>query len=169
MAHKRIITTIEAKPQFDFTMPERFAKRRTAAYVRVSTSSEEQLNSYEAQKDYFPKFIAARPNWEYVGLYCDEGLSGTSSTHRPEFKRMVADALDGKIDLIVTKSISRFARNTLDTLTTVRRLKEAGCEVWFEKDYIKHGINLDFTGFMPCSAIVLSLICRLNLLNNTQI
>lgn len=134
MAHKRIITTIEAKPQFDFTMPERFAKRRTAAYVRVSTSSEEQLNSYEAQKDYFPKFIAARPNWEYVGLYCDEGLSGTSSTHRPEFKRMVADALDGKIDLIVTKSISRFARNTLDTLTTVRRLKEAGCEVWFEKE-----------------------------------
>lgn len=134
MKHRRIITTIEARPQLGISMPDALVRRRTVAYVRVSTSSEEQLNSYEAQKDYFPKFIASRPNWEYVGLYCDEGLSGISSKSRPEFNRMVADALDGKIDLIVTKSISRFARNTLDTLTTVRRLKAVGCEVWFEKE-----------------------------------
>lgn len=111
MENRRIITAIKVVQKIDSAQPDRFAKRRTAAYVRVSTSSEEQLNSLEAQKDYFPKFIAGHPNWEYVGLYCDEGLSGTSSKSRPEFKRMIADALDRKIDLIVTKSISRFARN----------------------------------------------------------
>lgn len=134
MEHKKIVTVIQASPCFEYALPTHSTKRRTAAYVRVSTSSEEQLNSYEAQKDYFPKFIASHPNWEYVGLYCDEGLSGTSSNRRPEFNRMIADALDGQIDLIVTKSISRFARNTVDTLTAVRQLKEAGCEVWFEKE-----------------------------------
>ena len=134
MENRRIITAIKVVQKIDSAQPDRFAKRRTAAYVRVSTSSEEQLNSLEAQKDYFPKFIAGHPNWEYVGLYCDEGLSGTSSKSRPEFKRMIADALDEKIDLIVTKSISRFARNTVDTLMIVRQLKEVGCEVWFEKE-----------------------------------
>ena len=134
MERKRIVTIIKAKSQFEFKLPSQFVRRRTAAYIRVSTSSEEQLNSYEAQKDYYPKFIASHINWEYVGLYCDKGLSGTSSKSRPEFNRMVADALDGKIDLIVTKSISRFARNTLDTLMIVRQLKEVGCEVWFEKE-----------------------------------
>ena len=134
MEPKRIVTVIKAKPQFDFILPDKSVKRRTAAYVRVSTSSEEQLNSYEAQKDYYPQFIASHINWEYVGLYCDEGLSGTSSKSRPGFNQMVADALVGKIDLIVTKSISRFARNTVDTLMVVRQLKEAGCEVWFEKE-----------------------------------
>lgn len=134
MERKRIVTTIKAKPQFELNLPSQFVKKSTAAYVRVSTSSEEQLNSYEAQKDYYPQFIASHINWEYVGLYCDEGLSGTSSKSRPEFNRMVADALVGKIDLIVTKSISRFARNTLDTLMIVRQLKEVGCEVWFEKE-----------------------------------
>ena len=134
MERKKIVTAIKAKPQFEFNSPSQFVKRRTAAYVRVSTSSEEQLNSYEAQKDYYPKFIASHSNWKYVGLYCDEGLSGTSSKGRPEFNRMIADALDAKIDLIVTKSISRFARNTLDTLVIVRQLKEVGCEVWFEKE-----------------------------------
>lgn len=134
MEHKRIITAIKPKPRLGYPMQNQTVKRRTAAYVRVSTSSEEQLNSYEAQIEYFPKFISAQPNWELVGLYCDEGISGTSSKSRPEFTRMIEDAEDGKIDLIVTKSISRFARNTLDTLTTIRQLKDAGCEVWFEKE-----------------------------------
>lgn len=105
MKHKRIITTIEARPQLGLAMPDSFVRRRTVAYVRVSTSSEEQLNSYEAQKDYFPRFIASRPNWEYVGLYCDEGLSGISSKSRPEFNRMVSDALDGKIEIKCSKMI----------------------------------------------------------------
>lgn len=134
MERKRLVTTIKAKPQFDLELSRQFAKRRSAAYIRVSTSSEEQLNSYEAQKDYYSKFIVSHINWEFIGLYCDEGLSGTSRKRRPEFNRMVEDALNGKIDLIITKSISRFARNTLDALMIVRQLKEVGCEVWFEKE-----------------------------------
>lgn len=134
MERKRLVTTIKAKPQLDLELSSQFVKRRSAAYIRVSTSSEEQLNSYEAQKDYYSKFIAAHINWEFIGLYCDEGLSGTSRKRRPEFNRMVEDALNGKIDLIITKSISRFARNTLDALMIVRQLKEVGCEVWFEKE-----------------------------------
>jgi len=74
-------------------------------------------------------------------VYIDEGITGTSTKDRVEFKAMINDALDGKIDLIITKSVSRFARNTVDTLTTVRKLKEKNIEVWFEKDYIEHGRN----------------------------
>lgn len=111
-------------------------KRRVAAYARVSTSSDEQLNSIKAQKDYYPKYIASHPNWEYLELYADEGLSGTSNKKRDEFNRMISDALNGKIDLIVTKSISRFARNTVDTLITIRKLKEVGVEVFFEKEQL---------------------------------
>lgn len=83
-----------------------------------------------------PKYIATHANWAYVGLYADEDVSGTSSRKREEFNRMINDALEGKIDLIVTKSISRFARNTLDTLTAIRKLKNARVEVFFEKDYM---------------------------------
>ena len=75
MENKRTIRAIKVVQKIDTIQPDRFAKRRTAAYVRVSTSSEEQLNSLEAQKDYFPKFIAGHPNWEYVGLYCDADMS----------------------------------------------------------------------------------------------
>ncbi len=110
--------------------------RRVAVYARVSTSSDEQLMSIEAQKDYYPKYIASHPNWEYMGLYADEGLSGTSSKRREEFNRMIADAINGKFDLIITKSVSRFARNTVDTLSAVRKLKNAGVEVFFEKEQI---------------------------------
>ena len=85
-------------------------QRRVAAYARVSTASDEQLNSVEAQKDYFAKLIRQRPDWIFVGVYADEGITGTSINRREAFNRMVADALAGNIDLIVTKSISRFAR-----------------------------------------------------------
>lgn len=111
-------------------------RRRVAAYARVSTSSDEQLMSIEAQKDYYPKYIASHPNWEYIGLYADEGLSGTSSKRREEFNRMITDAINGKFDLVITKSVSRFARNTVDTLSAVRKLKNAGVEVFFEKEQI---------------------------------
>jgi site-specific DNA recombinase len=110
--------------------------RRTAAYARVSTDSEEQLTSYEAQVDYYTKYIKERPDWEFVGIYTDEGISATNTKKRDGFKQMVADALDGKIDLIITKSVSRFARNTVDSLVTVRQLKEKGVEVYFEKENI---------------------------------
>ena len=102
------------------------AKKRVAAYARVSTDSEEQLSSYEAQVDYYTRYIKSNPEWEFVDVYTDEGISATSTKKRDGFKRMVADALDGKIDLIITKSVSRFARNTVDTLTNVRKLKDKG-------------------------------------------
>ena len=110
--------------------------RRVAGYARVSTDSEEQLTSYEAQVSYYTQYIHSRSDWEFVEVYTDEGISATNTKRRDGFNRMVQDALDGKIDLIVTKSVSRFARNTVDSLTTVRKLKDAGVEVYFEKENI---------------------------------
>ena len=111
-------------------------KRRVAAYARVSTDSEEQLTSYEAQVDYYTKFIRSRADWEFVTVYTDEGISAVNTKKREGFKQMVADGLAGQFDLLITKSVSRFARNTVDSLTTVRKLKEKGVEVWFEKENI---------------------------------
>jgi len=111
-------------------------KRRTAGYARVSTDSDEQFTSYEAQVDYYTEFIKNNSEWEFVKVYTDEGITGTSTKHRDGFNEMIKDALDGKIDLIITKSISRFARNTVDTLVNVRKLKEHGVEVFFEKENI---------------------------------
>lgn len=111
-------------------------RRRVAAYARVSTDSEEQLTSYEAQVDYYTKFIQENPDWDFVRVYTDEGISAVNTKHREGFNRMVKDALSGCIDLIVTKSVSRFARNTVDSLTTIRKLKEAGCECYFQKENI---------------------------------
>ena len=111
-------------------------KRRVAGYARVSTDSDEQFTSYEAQVDYYTKFIQSKPEWEFVKVYTDEGISGTNTKRREGFKEMITDALDGKIDLIVTKSVSRFARNTVDSLVTIRKLKENGVECYFEKEGI---------------------------------
>lgn len=111
-------------------------KRRVAAYARVSTDSEEQLTSYEAQVDYYTKYIQGREDWEFVDVYTDEGISAVNTKNREGFKQMVTDALAGGIDLIITKSVSRFARNTVDSLSTVRKLKEKGVEVYFEKENI---------------------------------
>ena len=111
-------------------------KRRVAGYARVSTDSDEQFTSYEAQVDYYTKFIQANPDWEFVKVYTDEGISGLNTKNRDGFNSMIADALAGGIDLIVTKSVSRFARNTVDSLTTVRKLKEKGVEVFFQKENI---------------------------------
>lgn len=119
-----------------FAPIESTAKRRVAGYARVSTDSEEQLTSYEAQVDYYTNFIKSRADWEFVAVYTDEGISATNTKHRDGFNRMIEDALAGRIDLIVTKSVSRFARNTVDSLITVRKLKEKGVEVYFEKENI---------------------------------
>lgn len=112
------------------------AKRRVAGYARVSTDSEEQQTSYAAQVSYYTNYIKSRADWEFVDVYTDEGISALNTKHREGFNRMIADALAGRIDLIVTKSVSRFARNTVDSLTTVRKLKEKGVEVYFEKENI---------------------------------
>lgn len=111
-------------------------KRRVAGYARVSTDLEEQQSSYDAQMDYYSNYIKTREDWEFVGMYSDEGISATSTNRRIGFKQMVDDALEGKLDLIITKSVSRFARNTVDSLTTVRKLKDHGVEIYFEKENI---------------------------------
>ena len=98
-------------------------KRKVAAYARVSTDHEEQQSSYEAQVDYYTHYIQSRDDWEFVDVYADEGITGCNTKNRDGFNRMVEDALSGRIDLIITKSVSRFARNTVDSLTTIRRLK----------------------------------------------
>ena len=108
--------------------------KKVAAYARVSTNSDEQYTSYEAQVNFYKKYIQEKPDWEYTKVYADEGLSGTTTKKRTEFNRMIKDALNGKINLIITKSISRFARNTLDTISYVRKLKAKGIEVFFEKE-----------------------------------
>ena len=111
-------------------------KRKVAAYARVSTDSEEQLTSYAAQISYYTEYIKGREDWEFVGVYTDEGISGCSTKRREGFQRMISDAMAGKIDLIITKSVSRFARNTVDSLTTIRLLKENNVECYFEKENI---------------------------------
>ena len=110
--------------------------KRVAAYARVSTDLEEQQSSYHAQVDYYTRYITDHAGWQLAGVYTDEGITGTSTKHREGFKQMITDALAGKIDLIITKSVSRFARNTVDTLTHVRLLKDRGVEVYFEKENI---------------------------------
>lgn len=133
----RRITTIPATiSQYTAAPINSKRKRRVAGYARVSTDNEEQQTSYEAQVDYYTSYIQSRDDWEFAGIYTDEGISGTNTKHREGFKRMIADAKDGKIDLIITKSVSRFARNTVDSLTTVRELKERGIEIYFEKENI---------------------------------
>lgn len=109
-------------------------KRKTAAYARVSTDSDEQYTSYEAQVSYYSRYIRERADWEFVKVYADEGITGTNTKKRDGFNNLMQDALDGKVDLIITKSISRFARNTLDAIAYTRKLKAAGIEVYFEKE-----------------------------------
>lgn len=111
-------------------------KRRVAGYARVSTDLEEQATSYETQMTYYRNYIESREDWEFAGMYSDEGITATNTKKRTGFNLMIEDALSGKIDLIITKSVSRFARNTVDSLTTIRKLKEKGIEVYFEKENI---------------------------------
>ena len=131
------VTIIPAKlNRATFTPLDQPKKRKVAGYARVSTDSEEQQTSYEAQVSYYTEYIQKRDDWEFAGVYTDQGISATNTKHRDGFNRMIADALDGKIDIVLTKSISRFARNTVDLLKTVRHLKELGISVRFEKEHI---------------------------------
>ena len=111
-------------------------KLKVAAYARVSTEQDEQQSSYEAQIDFYTRYIKANPDWEFVKVFADRGITGTNTKKREQFNEMIDLALSGGIDLILTKSISRFARNTVDSLQTVRKLKEMGVEVRFEKENI---------------------------------
>lgn len=112
---------------------------RVAAYARVSSSSDEQLNSFAAQNRYYTELISGKDNWQLVDIYADEGITGTSIEKRDDFKRMLRDCERGLIDRILVKSISRFARNTTECLETVRSLKARGISVYFEKEGIDTG------------------------------
>lgn len=111
-------------------------RQRVAAYCRVSTDSEDQLNSYKSQKAYYTDLIKKNKEWFFVDIYADEAITGTQVTKREEFQRMINDCMNGDIDMVITKSISRFARNTLDTLKYVRMLKEKNIAVYFEDEKI---------------------------------
>lgn len=132
---KKTVTLIEPKRSF-IVDREQYEQKRVAAYCRVSTDSEEQLTSYQNQMKVYTEMIAANKEWRFAGLYADEGISGTRADKRPRFKQMIKDCLDGKIDYIITKSVSRFARNTVDCLDTVRMLKAKGIGVFFEEQNI---------------------------------
>ena len=126
----RKISRIEPK------LPVIQARKKVAAYARVSRDTERLMHSVSAQVSYYSALIQKNPEWEYAGVYADMGISGTDTSRRGEFIRMLADCEAGKIDIILTKSISRFARNTVDLLETVRHLKDLGIEVRFEKEHI---------------------------------
>ena len=129
----RVITKIEPTA----AAPKK--KLRVAAYARVSTGSEEQLVSLETQKSHYEDYIQSNPEWEYAGLYYDEGITGTKKDVRPALMRMIRDCEDGKIDFIVTKSLSRFARNTTDCLELVRKLLGLNIPIFFEKENLNTG------------------------------
>ena len=155
-------------------------KLRVAAYCRVSTDSDEQASSYEVQVEHYTQFIQKNPEWELAGIFADDGISGCNTKKRDEFNRMIEECMAGRIDMIIMKSISRFARNTLDCLKYIRELKEKNIPVFFEKEYISTALYListpntglffahrsiycGFVGASEPSHCGLSLICRLNL------
>ena len=131
---QRTVTVIPAKPQMNKLSVKR--QLRVAAYCRVSTEEEEQQSSYEAQCTYYTDKIMTNPEWTMAGIFADEGITGTSTKKRDDFNRMIRKCRQKKIDLILTKSISRFARNTLDSLKYIRALKELGIGIIFEKENI---------------------------------
>ncbi|WP_449077975.1 recombinase family protein [Ruminococcus sp.] len=131
------VTVIPPKPEFSGDNRIDIRPKRVAAYCRVSTDKEQQEHSFETQKEMYTDMIMMKPNWQMAGIYADEGITGTIAKKRPDFMRMIEDCRKGKIDIIITKSVSRFSRNNLDCLLYVRELKELGIPVIFEKE----GIN----------------------------
>ncbi len=140
---RKKVSMIPPKPQYDKTIRLTEKELRVAAYCRVSTELEQQESSYEAQVEYYTRKIQETESWKMAGIYADDGKSATNTKKRDDFNAMISDAMDGKIDMILTKSVSRFARNTVDSLLTIRKLKEKNIAVVFEKE----GVNtLDGTG-----------------------
>jgi len=136
-AAKKNISVIPAAPAYDRTVRPQMRTLRVAAYCRVSTLMEQQESSYEAQVSYYMEKIRSNPNWKLAGIYADDGKSATSTKKRADFQTMIDDCMAGKIDMVITKSISRFARNTVDSLMNIRKLKEKNIAVFFEKE----GVN----------------------------
>ena len=135
-AEKTVTTILPRLSRFTDLPLTATVKRKVAAYARVSTDHEEQQSSYEAQVNYYTEYIKSRTDWEFAGIFADEGISGCSIKGRQGFQAMIEEALAGNINLIITKSVSRFARNTVDSLSTIRKLKEHNVECYFEKENI---------------------------------
>lgn len=140
---KKNVAFIPAQPIYDRNIRAELKVLRVAAYCRVSTTLEQQEGSYEAQVSYYTEKIKSNPNWKCAGIYADDGKSATNTKKRDDFNAMIEDCLAGKIDMVITKSVSRFARNTVDSLQTIRKLKEKNIAVFFEKENIN---TLDGTG-----------------------
>lgn len=131
----KVVTKIAANPALSRRSdPNRILK--VAAYCRVSTDSEDQLNSYKAQKEYYSEYIKKNPKWRFAGIYADEGITGTLVKKRDDFLRMIEDCEKGKIDLILIKSIARYARNIVDCLSYIRKLKAMNIGIYFEEQNI---------------------------------
>ncbi|HJB38582.1 MAG TPA: recombinase family protein [Candidatus Acutalibacter ornithocaccae] len=130
----RKVTIIPATPKSIEPGKSSHQKLRVAAYCRVSTDSEEQINSYKNQLAYYTEKINSKTEWKFAGVYADEGITGTSMKHREDFKRMLRACREGRIDLILCKSVSRFGRNSVDVLRTIRTLRERNIGVLFEKE-----------------------------------
>ena len=132
-SEKQVIPIIQSPP-------EKRRKERVAAYCRVSTQAEEQLHSLAAQREFYEKSLSGNSEVEFVGIYADEGISGTRTRNRTQFLALIQDCRDGKVDRILTKSVSRFGRNTVDTLIFTRELRSLGVDVYFEKENL-HSIS----------------------------
>lgn len=137
MEEKMTVTLLPARKKAGLAKKdEEKPKLRVAAYCRVSTDSDEQAASYDAQIEHYTAYIGSHPDWELAGIYADDGISGTNTKKREEFNRMIDECMAGKIDKVITKSISRFARNTVDCLNYIRKLKDKNIPVYFEKENI---------------------------------
>ena len=138
MAEKTLVNGTSALRVITIEAAERpqEVKLRVAAYARVSSSSEDQKNSFEAQLRYYDALISSKENWTMVDLYADEGITGTSAEKRKDFQRLLSDCRKGKIDRVLTKSVSRFARNTKECLEAIRELKQLGIGILFEEQNI---------------------------------
>lgn len=151
MAEKHLTdgtTALAAQPRvikIEAAEKPRNAQLRVAAYTRVSSDSDDQLNSFAAQNRYYAELISGKAEWRMVDIYADEGITGTSAAKREDFQRMMTDCRRGLIDQILVKSISRFARNTKDCLEAVRELKELGVNVRFEREGITRLAHTAFT------------------------
>ncbi len=145
ITYERKVQVIPPKININTTKKQEVKRIHVAAYCRVSTAQEDQETSYEAQVTYFTKLITENPSWQLAGIYADDGISGTDMKKRDNFNAMMERCLqkDGDIDLILTKSISRFARNTVDCLSCIRKLKERNIAIYFEKEHIN---TLESTG-----------------------
>ena len=136
-AKKKNISVIPSQPEYDRNIKIQYKTLRVAAYCRVSTLLEQQEGSYEAQISYYTEKIKSNPNWKLAGIYADDGKSATNTKKRDDFNSMIENCLAGKIDMVITKSVSRFARNTVDCLQNIRKLKERNIPIFFEKE----GVN----------------------------